>query len=336
MIKHTFLFPLVAVFSALAIYHAAPIVSIIHVADSEQGASNEASSTSGSGEAPAMILTEWKGLKTFRATSPDGALLTDDNNNLIIDRQLRFWIDFYLAALGEVPLVQIKQWMLNEMAKLPQPGQQQAIELLNNYLNYKSQLAEFDGSAGFLSADLQAMSDRLEWQQRLRREWLRPETVQAFWSMDEAIDGLVLDKLIIRNSNMSEQQKQHAIETLEQSMPEQWQQFRQQVLQASDLEAEVENMRRSAEYDEQDVRNYRLQSVGPEATTRLEALDQQQQQWKDRVTALINEEARIAAIEGIDSAAKKHLLMEYQTQNFSTQESLRLPAAKLLLLGSEQ
>lgn len=285
---------------------------------------------------PDVSITDLSQLKTFRATGTDGVLATDESNKLIVDRQLRFWIDFHLAALGEIPLAQIKQFMMSEIADLPQPGRDQAIQILNHYLSYKAHLAEHDASAGSFAADLEGMQARFEWQKRLRREWLQPETVEAFWHMDESIDGLVLNKLMIRNSDLDEQQKQQAIEQLEQQMPEEWLSFRQQAVRASELESQVAEMRSSSEFDEEDIREHRLASVGEEATLRLENLDRQQQQWQQRIIALIAEEQRINNIEGIDSSEKASLIEDYQKQSFSEAERLRLDAAKQMLSESNQ
>jgi len=277
-------------------------------------------------------LADISKLKTFRATGVDGTLAVDEFNHLIVDRQLRYWIDFHLAALGEIPLEEIKRLMLAEIAKLPEPGQGQARALLDKYLNYKSELAEFDASGSdFMSGDLDGMKARFEWQKRLRRQWMEPDTVEVFWQMDEAIDGLALEKLIIRNSDLPEAEKQLALRQAEQAMPDEWQEFRGQAQQASQLHLQVESMRNSDEYSEQDVRELRLQTVGEEATTRLEQVDQQQNQWQQRIRALIAEEQRLAAIDGLSSEEKTQLLDEYKQQNFANKELLRLDAAKQLL-----
>jgi lipase chaperone LimK len=322
-----------AVVGGLSVYFFLPQATVQSQQQSLDLASlHEAPGRAGSIDQHAL---DWRQLKTFRAASVDGVLATDEFNNLIIDRQLRYWLDFYLSALGEASLVEIKQMMMAEIAKLPQPGRDQAIQLLTRYLNYKEQLANYDGMAESFSADLDGMAARHQWQKRQRREWFQPETVEAFWHMDEAVDDLALNKLLVRNSELSEEQREQAIKQLEQDMPEDWQALRHQALLASDLENQVEAMRRSAEFNESDVRDYRLQTVGPEATARLENLDKQQQQWQQRIISLIAEEQRIQGLQGLGDIEKQNLLETYQQQHFSAAERLRLDAAKQLLSATD-
>jgi len=322
-----------AVVGSLSVYFLLPLVTV----QSQQPSLDLASLHEKSGLADRIETQapDWRQLKTFRAASVDGVLATDEFNNLIIDRQLRYWLDFYLSALGEASLTEIKQMMMAEIAKLPQPGRDQAVQLLTRYLNYKEQLANYDGMAESFSADLDGMAARHQWQKRQRREWFQPETVEAFWHMDEAVDDLALNKLLVRNSDLSEEQREHAIKQLEQDMPEDWQALRHQALLASDLENQVEAMRRSSQFSESDVRDYRLQTVGPEATERLENLDKQQQQWQQRIISLIAEEQRIQSLQGLGDVEKQNLLETYQQQNFSAAERLRLDAAKQMLSATD-
>ena len=46
-------------------------------------------------------------LKTFRFASVDGQLAQDKDGHLIVNRDLRHWIDFYLSAIGELSLEQV-------------------------------------------------------------------------------------------------------------------------------------------------------------------------------------------------------------------------------------
>lgn len=321
-----------AVVGGLSVYFFLPQVTVQSQQPLDLAPLHEAS---GLADGIGQHAPDWRQLKTFRATSVDGVLATNEFNNLIIDRQLRYWLDFYLSALGEVSLTEIKQMMLAEIAKLPQPGRDQALQLLTRYLNYKEQLANYDGMAESFSADLDGMAARHQWQKRQRREWFQPETVEAFWHMDEAVDDLALNKLLVRNSELSEEQREQAIKQLEQDMPEDWQALRHQALLASDLENQVEAMRRSSEFSESDVRDYRLQTVGPEATARLENLDKQQQQWQQRIISLIAEEQRIQGLQGLGDIEKQNLLETYQQQHFSAAERLRLDAAKQLLSATD-
>jgi hypothetical protein len=73
-------------------------------------------------------------LKMFRLASVDGVVRANKTGNLIIDRELRHWIDFYLSALGELSLEKIRELMQQEINQLPLPARDQATKLLADYL----------------------------------------------------------------------------------------------------------------------------------------------------------------------------------------------------------
>ena len=154
-------------------------------------ANNHEISNSGSGDpadkdTPDSILE----LSMFKLASVDGALRADDDGELFVDRKLRQWIDFHLSAIGELSLDNIKILMNQKIDLLPMPARQQAQELLASYLSYKEALASYDNEFQQIGPTnhLDNLQQRHSWQKRLRREALSPETVEAFWQLDELVD----------------------------------------------------------------------------------------------------------------------------------------------------
>ncbi len=277
-------------------------------------------------------------LKTFRFSSVDGSIKVDSNNSLVIDRDLRHWFDFYLSAIGELTLDQIILMMQQEINQLPSPGREQAHELLSQYLSYKQELSEYDNRELLVVdqhsnieqlSDLEQLSQRLDWQMRLRRRYLSPNVVESFWQHDEVIDLYALNKLMIKNSDLSLADKQVQLETLEQSLPDSLQTFKQDLYIANNL-AKKEKTLAQIE-DPEALRELRIQEVGIEATDRLESIDKTQAAWQARILAYQQEILSLSEAEGISTIDREGLIAEYRQQNFSDKEQLRLNAAVVLL-----
>ena len=280
----------------------------------------------------AITSPEYSKIKTYRAASIDGGLRLDKNNHLIIDRDVRHWIDFHLAALGELSIEQIKAMMVEYILKLPNPGQDEALLIVEKYLSYKNELAGFDEQFAAMNAesDLDAMQQRYEWQKRLRRESLEPEVVEAFWSMDEKIDDVALNKLLIRNSDLSNDEKEEAQRALERDMPIEWQELRESMQKPSKLSQQVERLKAEGAGAEE-VYEYRKSSVGIEAADRLQSLDAERQVWHQKLINYNQEKQRVESIEGLSNQERSVILEDYVQAHFTTKEQLRVSAASQLI-----
>jgi lipase chaperone LimK len=273
-------------------------------------------------------------LNTFRFTSVDGAIKVDKHNHLIIDEDLRHWLDFYLSAIGEIDINKITLLMEKEIDTLPSPGKEQAHNIMNQYLAYKRELAQYENQelrSMDGNHDIEQLSNRLDWQMRLRRQHLDDNVVESFWKKDEIIDSYALEKLKIRNSDISEADKEEQLEALENSLPEELYSFKQELYIASNLlEKELAESSNPTE-----LRNLRIEEVGIEAADRLAEVDKSQQEWQLKVLAYRNEVQKISESEGISNIDKEELISEYREENFSSTEVLRLKAAVQLLSDTQ-
>ena len=271
-------------------------------------------------------------LRTFRFASVDGQLLQDADGNLIVNRDLRHWIDFYLSATGELSLEQIIAVMQQEISLLESPGKEQALALLENYIGYKTALAEYDQREALSMTEVTSMEqvgERLDWQKRLRREWLDDDTVQEFFQLDEIVDDFAYQKLAIHTSELSADEKAQQTQQLEQELPAELIQFKKQIALSKDLMLKEQQLIKEGRADE--IAQLRSETVSPEAVERLETVDQQHENWRSRVmnySAHINE---VESMEGVSVEYKQQLIQDYQAQHFGEREKLRLPAAVQLL-----
>ena len=271
-------------------------------------------------------------LKTFRFSSVDGSIKVDSTNALIIDQDLRHWFDFYLSAIGEIDLQQIIFMMQQEINNLPSPGREQAHKIMEQYLAYKKEVGEYD-ERELLAVDnhnsIEQLTIRFDWQMRLRRRYLSDNVVESFWHHDEIIDNYALQKLVIKNSDLSDTDKKAQLKALEESLPDALSSFKQELYIASNLLEKEKALPQSD--DASALRDLRIQEVGVEATDRLEAIDKIQSAWRLKVMSYRDEIQRLSAVEGISTTDKAALLAQYREENFADKERLRLPAAVQLL-----
>lgn len=266
-------------------------------------------------------------LRTFNGAQEDGALRTDHKGRLIIDMQLRHWFDFYLSAQGELSLDEIKTILLKRINALPQPGQQQAQQLMDNYLGYLAALSDYDAEAVMRMADpdLSELAARLDWQQRLRREWLEPVTVAAFFGMEEEIDNYTLAAQRLRQQGAAAE----AIEQLAAELPEPIQQLRAQSRQLLTMQQQEQQLIEQGAGSER-INQWRQQQYGPEAAERLAALDQRKSQWQKKLKEY-QEYKNSPAVQGLPEKDRARLLQTFIDKNFNHNEQKRVDAALAVL-----
>lgn len=266
-------------------------------------------------------------LMTFRGASVDGYLRTDHRGQLVIDIQLRHWMDFYLSAQGEVPLDELLPIMRSQIAGLTEPGRSQAGNLLDNYLGYLAALGDYDREAEkrIGQSGMDELAARVAWQQRLRREWLEPLVVEAFFHADEVMDNYTLARQQLRAQGADEVQ----LAALDSSLPQELQQMRAETRQILTLQQREQQLREQGS-SVADIQHWREQQFGKEAAERLAKADLQQQQWQQRLHDYQQYRDSLA-LQGLANQDRELLLNTYRSRHFSEAEQKRLSAALTLL-----
>lgn len=270
---------------------------------------------------------------SFDGTEVDGVFRLDDAGNLLISEDIRRIFDYFLAAFGEEPLrTSVERLQAYIAQQLPTPAREQALALLEQYLDYKRQLVLLERDLPQL-ADLDALRQRELAVQALRGRIFDRETQQAFFAREQAYNQFSLQRLaIVQDSSLDDAGKAAAIDQLRNSLPAEMQdsvlpqlqnQLRQQTAQ---LQAAGANPGQ--------IRLLRQQLVGAEATERLEALDQQRHNWAQRIERYRTEKAAIEANQGISASDKTAAIAQLAADNFDERERLRLPAAEQLAAAS--
>lgn len=272
---------------------------------------------------------------SFQGTEIDGRLRVDASGNLIIEGEIRHLFDYFLSSFGEEPLkASIERLQSYITAQLAEPAEGQALQLLEQYLAYKRQLVDLERDLPQLT-HLDGIRQREQAVSALRARLFSQEAHQAFFAEEEAYNQFTLNRLSIQNdASLSAEEKGQAMQALRDSLPEILEQAVLPQLQ-SELHQQTQALR-ARDGSPEELRALRLQLVGSEAATRLEALDQQRADWQQRLKRYSSAKAKIENNPGLSETDRQAALDELISSNFNEQERMRLDAALALHQGREE
>ncbi|MCG8610756.1 MAG: hypothetical protein MI864_09495, partial [Pseudomonadales bacterium] len=151
----------------------------------------------------------------------------DSAGNLIVDKSVKRLFDYFLGTVGEWSVADIRhnlQALVDQT--LAEPARTQALSLLDNYLQLKQAIHEYEqqvGETDLLSLQphqLASMGDRLQYLEDLRRSYLGDSAANAFYSDAEAVDRFTLTKLnVLNNPELSEAEKRAIVAQAEADLP---------------------------------------------------------------------------------------------------------------------
>ena len=283
------------------------------------GASSAVASPSSAKQLPA----------SFSGTQVDGVFQLDEQGNLRITRDIVQIFDYFLSAIGEETLAQsIERLQAHIRNQLPAPAEAQALALLEQYLDYKRQLVLLERDLPQLPS-LDALKQREMAVQALRARLFSSEAHQAFFAAEESYNLFTLERLAIqRDDNLDANAKGEALDRLRDGLPEE--------LQASvlpQLHSELRSQTsalQAAGGSAAQVQALRQQLVGNQAASRLQALDQQRQSWKQRLQRFQQEKSAIDHHPGLSPADKQAAIQHLAQEQFDERERLRLDASAQL------
>lgn len=165
---------------------------------------------------------------SLEGTDIDGALRSDADGELIVDLATRDFFDYFLSTVGEVSpddaLEQIRALAFNS---LPPEAANQAMALLDQYLDYKQQALALQATPldPALQGDPAYQQRMLEKAftdlQQLRRSVFTPRAHQAFFGMEEAYGEYTLATLAIsRRTDLSGPAKTALVDWHRNQLPE--------------------------------------------------------------------------------------------------------------------
>lgn len=266
---------------------------------------------------------------SFAGTRIDGSFRVDESGNLVISEDIRRIFDYFLAAIGEEPLrTSVARLQTYITSQLPLPARDQALALLDSYLDYKRELVQFERDLPQIG-NLDALRQREAGVQALRARLFSSDVHQAFFAREEAYNLFTLQRLAIQHdSTLDDTAKAAAVDHLRDNLPPEMQDAVLPQLQ-NDLRQQTARLRADGANPAQ-IRQLRQQMVGAEATQRLEALDQQRQSWNRRIATYLASKSEIEGNRGLSDSDKSTAIKRLAEEGFDEQERLRLDAAEQL------
>ncbi|WAC44543.1 lipase secretion chaperone [Pseudomonas sp. SL4(2022)] len=266
---------------------------------------------------------------SFSGTMVDGTFRLDAAGNLLISEDIRRIFDYFLAAVGEEPLrTSVERLRAYIAEQLPANAREQALALLDQYLDYKRELVLLEHDLPQV-ANLDALRHRETTVQALRARIFDTATQQAFFAREDAYNQFTLQRLaILHDSQLDDAGKATAVDQLRNSLPAEMQDAVLPQLQ-NELRQQTAQLHAAGAKPEQ-IRQLRQQLVGAAATQRLEVLDQQRQTWKKRIAQYRIDKAAIENNPGLSTSDKRAAIAQLAAENFDERERLRLEAAEQL------
>lgn len=269
------------------------------------------------GAAPAEVVPS-----SLRGTEEDGSLAADESGNLVVGPEILAFFDYHLSATGELPAAEIKARILLRIhQRLPERAAGQAATLLDRYLAYREATRRLrdDGDS----------ASRLQALHALRVSVFGADDAGRLFGAQERTDAVALaEQRIHQDLSLTPEDRAARLAKLEADLPEAVRTARA----AATLplrEHEEESARRAAGQTDDEIRSYRVATVGEAAADRLETLDAERASWKQRLQAF---RAARAAIEAktSDPGARRIAEARLLEASFSPQERLRVAALDAL------
>jgi lipase chaperone LimK len=263
---------------------------------------------------------------SFDGTEVDGTFTLDAAGNLQITRDIVQIFDYFLSAIGEDSLT-VSLARLNAYidAQLQQPAQGQAHALLSQYLDYKRQLILLERDLPQVTS-VDGLRQRELAVQTLRARIFSQQAHQAFFASEEAYNQFTLARLAVQqDSKLNPLAKGRAIDQLRAQLPSELQDSVLPQLQ-SELREQTAQLQAAGGSSAQ-IQQLRQQLVGEQAANRLASLDQQRQNWQQRLRDYQQASTQIQANLGLSATDKNAEVQRLAEAQFNPQERLRLQAS---------
>lgn len=260
----------------------------------------------------------------------------DAVGNLIVNDAIKDLFEFYLSGLGESALPDLLAQIQQDLrTQLPDTAYQQACDILKNYVDYKIDLAELDTQAGpdwsqlnehdRQLAQLEAIRQQRTALAALRERYFTADQNTAFFAEEDAYDTYMLQRLTLNSrEDLTGAAREQALEALEKTLPEAIQEQRRQATLPGDVYDKARQMQAEGA-STSEVFEMRREALGEDAAQALAELDQQRQQWQQRLDDYVRERNAIKD-SGLSESDQANAIAALIDQRFQDGERLRVRA----------
>ncbi|WP_166168637.1 lipase secretion chaperone [Acinetobacter sp. SA01] len=251
-------------------------------------------------------------------------LRLDNANRLIVNEQTRNCFEYFITQYGEKDLKQIKydfKTYIQQNYKEPALGQ--IIDLWNRYINYREKLGDLQ-PPNIDKEDPQYYQSIFANMKNLRKQLFSDYEIEGLFGIEDTYHEYTLNRMtVLADKSLTEAQKAQKLKDLFNQLPEDWKANLEQLNKLEDLRKLTADIKARGG-SVQDIHQMRMNLVGPEATQRLEALDEQRNDWKVKVNQYLDERDSIMK-SGMSDEAKQQAVQKLRTQHFNKpQQQLRV------------
>lgn len=269
---------------------------------------------------------------SLHGTKPDGALTTRQAQ-LVLNPELLYLFDYYLATLGERQLpeiiAEVKQALARQLQLQP-TALAQALALFERYLAYKRSLMTVPAAPATLSAHTgQAglMQQRWQFLRSTRAQYFSAQEIRELFAGEEQRFHDAYQRMqIFENAALTSEQKQAAYAALDQTLTAAARAEKNAPVFIQTVEQEVARMRANG-VAEQTIYQFRAAQFSADAAARLAELEREEQAWQQRIaTYRLQARQILAQGEGGLAAPQLAALAHLRERSFNPEERARLPA----------
>lgn len=164
--------------------------------------------------------------ESLRGTDIDGALQADKNGELILSIAVRDFFDYFLSTADEVGIdVAVDEIIRYARGYLPAPANQQALDLLRDYLEYKRfeysvQQVPISGGSLTDQATLSLLRESYQQLRQAREQRFTSEANQALFGLEDTYAEFTLQSLELGAiPDLSDAEKAQQVESLIATLP---------------------------------------------------------------------------------------------------------------------
>lgn len=251
-------------------------------------------------------------------------LRLDNANRLIVNEQTRNCFEYFITQYGEKNIQQIKhdfKAYIQQNYKVP--ALTQILDLWDRYMNYRQKLGNLQ-APNIDKEDPKYYQSVYAEMKNLRKQLFSDYEIEGLFGTENTYHEYTLNRMtVLADKKLTEAQKAQKLKDLFNQLPEDWKENLEQLNKLEDLRKLTADIKaRGGSADE--IHRMRMNLVGPEATQRLEKLDVQRSDWKNKVNNYLNERDNIMK-SGMSDNAKQQAVQQLKAQHFSQpEEQLRV------------
>ncbi|SDY36094.1 lipase secretion chaperone [Acinetobacter kyonggiensis] len=262
--------------------------------------------------------------KSQQDTEINCQLRLDQTNRLIVNEQTRNCFEYFITQYGEKDLKQIKTDFKTYIEQSYQePARAQILDLWNRYMDYREKLGHLQ-TPNIDKDDAKYYQSIFADMKNLRKQLFSNYEIEGLFGTEDTYHEYTLNRMaVLDDKNLTEAQKAEKLKNLFNQLPEDWKENLQQLNKLEDLRKLTTDIKARGGSAEE-IHQMRTNLVGPEVTQRLETLDTERSDWKNKVNGYLNERDSVMK-SGMSEDAKQKAVQQLRQQHFNqSEEQLRV------------